>query len=501
MSATLPKRVSTALINALSAGVVPRVGLDHIAVGREKEMQVLIQDLDNIAAGGSAFRFVVGRYGAGKSFTLQLIRNHAMEQGFVVADADITPERRLTGSEGAAVGTYRELMKNLSTKSRPDGGALSTVLERWIAGIQTQVAQEHGLKPNDDGFDDKVEEKIREVIQDVADLVNGFEFANVIIAYWSGYRTDDDDKKDAALRWLRGEFATKSEARAALGVRVIIDDDTWYDYLKLLARFVADIGYKGLIVILDEAVHLYKIQNPVSRQNNYDKLLALFNDAMQGRVTHLGTLIGGTPQFLEDPRRGLYSDPAWQRRTTTSRVVKADVQDVSGPALRLEPLSNGEICSLLQRISDVHRAHYASKKGLTQPEIQDFLGVITQRLGAEALLTPGEIVRDLISVLNILQQNPQMTLRQIVQASAIQPSVEKTNQKTDQKILEGQRSPDSQDAKRQDAKSKDLKGKDAKGAPSSPPPGDKPLALGRLSPAPPKAPQPDASDEFAEFTV
>lgn len=421
----LPKRVSTALINALSAGVVPRVGLEHIAVGREQEMQVLVQDLENMAAGGAAFRFVVGRYGAGKSFTLQLIRNHAMEQGFVVADADITPERRLAGAGGASLATYRALMGSLATKSRPDGGALAIVLERWIAAIQTQVAQATGLKPADNGFDDAVETKIREVVKDVADLVNGFEFANVIIAYWNGYRTDNDSKKNAVLRWLRGEFATKTEARQAIGVRVIIDDETWYDYLKLLARFVSDIGYKGLLVILDEAVHLYKLPTAIARQNNYDKLLAMFNDAMQGRVTHLGILIGGTPQFLEDPRRGLYSDPAWQRRTVKNRLLKGEVQDVSGPAIRLEPLTQAEILRLLQQLAAIHTSHFNSQKELTVQDLQEFLRLVTSRLGAEALLTPGEIVRDFVSVLNILQQNPKMTLSQLLQGGNFQPTATK----------------------------------------------------------------------------
>jgi hypothetical protein len=419
----LPKRVTTALINALGAGVVPRVGLEHIAVGREQEMQVLLQDLDNIAGGGAAFHFVIGRYGAGKSFTLQLVRNHAMEKGFVVADADITPERRLAGGGGSSVATYRELMKNLSTKARPDGGALSTILERWIAGIQTQVAQESGKKPADEGFDDQVEAKIREVTQDVADLVNGFEFANVIIAYWNGYRTDNDTQKESALRWLRGEFSTKTEAKAALGVRVIIDDENWYDYVKLVARFVADIGYKGLLVMLDEVIHLYKISTSVSRQNNYDKLLAMFNDAMQGRVTHLGILIGGTPQFLEDPRRGLYSDPAWQRRTAQSRFAsKAGIQEAIGPVIRLEPLTRDEILTLLERLSEVHTTHHSLKKPLTRQELQEFLQAVISRLGAEALLTPGEIVRDFMSVLNILHQNPKMNLKQLIQSSNFQPS-------------------------------------------------------------------------------
>ncbi len=422
-SSKLPKRVSTALINALSAGVVPRVGLEHIAVGREQEIRTLLQDLDNIAGGGAAFRFVIGRYGAGKSFTLQLIRNHAMEKGFVVADADITPERRLAGGGGASVATYRELMKNLSTKARPDGGALATILERWIAGIQTQVAQESGKKPSDEGFDDLVEDKIREVTKDVADLVNGFEFANVIIAYWNGYRADDDTRKEAALRWLRGEFATKTEAKAALGVRVIIDDENWYDYIKLFARFVWDIGYKGLLVMLDEVIHLYKISTSVSRQNNYDKLLAMFNDAMQGRVTYLGILIGGTPQFLEDPRRGLYSDPAWQRRTSQSRFAsQAGIQDAVGPVIRLEPLTREEILTLLERLVEVHTTHYNLKKSLAKEELQEFLQAIASRLGAEALLTPGEIVRDFMSVLSILQQNPKMTLSQLMQGTHFQPT-------------------------------------------------------------------------------
>ncbi len=422
-SPKIPKRVSTALINALSAGVVPRVGLDHIAVGREAEIKALLQDLENIAAGGSAFRFVIGRYGAGKSFTLQLIRNHAMEQGFVVADADLTPDRRLAGTGGASVATYRELMRNLSTKSRPDGGALTIILERWIAGIQTQVAQETGMKPNDAGFDQHVEAKVREITKDVEDLVNGFEFANVIIAYWSGYRTDDDSKKEAALRWLRGEFATRTEAKAALGVRVIIDDENWYDYIKLFAKFAADIGYKGLLMMLDEAVHLYKITVSVSRQNNYDKLLAVFNDAMQGRVGYLGTLIGGTPQFLEDPKRGLYSDPAWQRRTAQSRIVaRSGLQDTIGPVIRLNPLSQEEILLLLQRLSEVHKTHYGTKTALTPAELQSFLQEIVGRLGAEALMTPGEIVRDFMSVLGLLQQNPQLSLHQLLQSSGFQPT-------------------------------------------------------------------------------
>lgn len=416
----LSKRVSTALLNALNAGVVPRIGLGQIAVGREKEIAIVLQDFEHIASGGAAFRFVIGRYGAGKSFTLQLLRNLAMDHGFVVADADITPERRLVGSQGAGIATYRELMRNLATKSRPEGGALSTILERWIAAIQTQVAQETGTTPSDADFDRHVEARIRLVTQDVADLVNGFEFASVIIAYWSGYRSNDDAKKESALRWLRGEFSTKTEAKAALGVRVIIDDDSWYDYVKLMARFVADIDYKGLIVILDEVVHLSKIPIAVSRQNNYDKLLAMFNDAMQGRVSHLGTLVGGTPQFLEDPRRGLYSDPAWQRRTVQSRIVQTEMSDAVAPVIRLDPLTDGELTELLSRIAIVHHTHYNTPKLLTVAEITPFLATLRNRVGSQNLITPGEVIRDFMTVLNLLQQKPDLTIDQLINTETFQ---------------------------------------------------------------------------------
>jgi hypothetical protein len=414
----ISKRVSTALINSLGAGVVPRIGLEYIAVGRENEIAALLQDLENIVEGGAAFRFIVGRYGAGKSFLLQLIRNHAMERGFVVADADLSPERRLVGTSSQGVATYRELIQNLSTKIRPDGGALAPILEGWINGIQNQVVQATGMRPNDPGFDDEVEAKILEAVKNIEGLVHGFTFASVVTLYWWGYRLNDANKKNMALRWLRGELDNKTKTDSILGVRDFIDDDTWYDYIKLLAKFVSDIGYKGLIILLDEVVNLYKINHAISRQNNYDKLLAIFNDTMQGKAEHLAIYLGGTPRFLEDPKRGLFNDQAWQRRTAKSRFSKG-FQDTSGPVIQLEPLNETEILQLLRRLAVVHASHYSTEKVLTDRELQVFIQEIVNRLGAEALLTPGEIVRDFVSVLNILQQHPEISLSELIHGSGL----------------------------------------------------------------------------------
>ncbi|MBW4480255.1 MAG: ATP-binding protein [Tolypothrix brevis GSE-NOS-MK-07-07A] len=432
----ISKKISTALINSLSAGVVPRFGLEHIAVGREKELKSLLQNLDDIGEGVAAFRFIIGNYGSGKSFILQITRNRAMEQNFVVADADLSSERRLAGTNNEGLATYRELMSRLATKTRPDGGALVSILEGWINKIQQEVAKDSGMRPNDEGFDDKVETKIREVVQYIEDLVHGFDFGTVIIAYWRGYRLDDDELKNAALRWLRGEFNTKTEAKAALGVRVIIDDDSWYDYIKLIAKFVAEIGYKGLLVLLDEVVHIYQISTTVTREKNYNRLLAMFNDTMQCKAEHLGIVIGGTTKFLEDPNRGLFADPAWRRRTKESRFVQGGIQEYSGPVMRLNPLTEDEILTLLQGLVEIHALNFAYDKALTNRELKDFINEIINRLGAEALLTPGEIVRDFISVLNILYQNPEISFSKLIHGSDFKLTVVGKNTDVDDDAAE-----------------------------------------------------------------
>jgi hypothetical protein len=410
----IPKRISTAIVNSLGAGVVPRIGLEYINVGRKDEIEALMQDLENVGDGGAAFRFVVGRYGSGKTFMLQLLRNQAMERDYVVADADLSPDRRLTGTNDAGRNTYRELMHNLSTKTRPDGGALAAILERWIANVQTQVMREQGLDPDSPRFERAVQAQIYRVIDDMEGMVHGFDYAKVIAAYWEGHVINDDARKDAALRWLRGEFTTKTEARHALGVRVIVTDDDWYEYVKLFAKFVASIGYRGLVVLIDEAVNLYKISHSVSRNNNYEKLLTMFNDTMQGKAQHLNIVVGGTPRFVEDTRRGLFSYEALATRLAQSRFVSNGLRDVSGPVIRLNMLDHTEIFLLLQRIWTVYQAQYTLGDIVSDSDLRQFMQAIVNRLGADQLLTPREVVRDFVGVLHLLRQNPEMTVGKIV---------------------------------------------------------------------------------------
>lgn len=403
----IPKRITGAIIQSLGAGVVPRTGLEHIAVGRKNEIAALLHDIDNmVAEGGATFRMILGRYGSGKSFLCQLIRNYALQRNFVVMDADLSPVRRLTGTQGQGLNLYRELLTNAATKTRPDGGAFGALLERWISDVQQQVVQSDGLKPNDPKFASAVETRIHATVGQMEGMVHGFDFSTVISAYWNGHQSGDDTKKDAAMRWLRGEFSNKTEARESLGVRVIIDDDSWYDYIKLLASFVHDIGYRGLVIFIDEAVNLYKISNVVSRNNNYERLLTIFNDTLQGKASYLGVVVGATPQMVEDTRRGLFSYEALRSRLEESRFARDGLRDMSGPMLRLEALQPEEIFVLLQTILEIHGLQYNYTPTITPKQIEFFLNEVRKRLGTDQLITPREVVRDFISALNIIQQNP-----------------------------------------------------------------------------------------------
>ena len=318
----VPKRILSSLLSSVAAGVVPRSGAPYIAIGRKDEIAALLSDLEAINEGGGALRFLIGRYGSGKSFLIQLIRGYALERGFVTADADLSPERRLYGSGGSGVATYRELIKNIATKASPDGGAVSKMIIRWLNGIRSELAL-NGL--SDDEAELRVRSQIHETLKELEDFVGGFDFAKVVCEYYKATLEDNEDKKSACIRWLRGEFATKTEARASLGFSVssIIDDDNWYDFIKLWASFVRKIGYRGFVIFIDECVNLYKISHRVSRENNYEKILSMFNDSLQGRAPGLAIVFGGTPQFLEDPRRGLFGYEALRSRLCDSRFSNA----------------------------------------------------------------------------------------------------------------------------------------------------------------------------------
>lgn len=395
----VPKRVAAVILNSLKGGVVPRIGLPYITVGREVEIRALLTDLSLIADGGASFRFLVGRYGAGKSFLLQTIRTHAMGEGFVVADADLSPERRLQGGQGQGLATYRELIRNISTKTRPEGGALNLILDRWVASCA-----------------DADESAVNAQLAPLEEMVHGFDFARMLRRYRAAVSEGDEEAMSRVTKWIRGEYRTKSEARAELGSSTIISDDDWYDYVKLIARFLVCSGYKGMLVLIDELVNLYKIPNAITRQYNYEKILTMYNDTLQGKAQYLGVIMGGTPTSIEDRRRGVFSYEALRSRLAQGRFARDDLKDMLAPIIRLQPLAYEELLVLIEKLMQIHAGYFGWTPTLTENDLVDFLKIEFGRVGADTHLTPREVIRDFIELLDILCQNPDANVAELLQS-------------------------------------------------------------------------------------
>lgn len=404
MNAPIRPKDRDAVIQSLRAGVVPRAGQHLIQVGRVREVQTLLGDIERIADGGSSFRVVTGEYGAGKTFFLNLVRAIALEKKLVVANADLNPDRRLHGTGGQARSLYAELMRNVSTRTKPDGGALPGIVEKFIATAKSDATARQA----------PTEEVLREKLNHLTELVNGYDFAEVIAAYCRGHEESNEQLKSNAVRWLRGEFATKTDARQALGVRSIVDDAEVYDQLKLLARFVRLAGYAGLFVSLDELVNLYKLANTQARNSNYEQILRVLNDSLQGSAVGLGVVLGGTPEFLLDTRRGLYSYPALQSRLAQNAFASGDLVDFTGPVVRLASLTPEDFYVLLQKIRHVYAGGDEAKYLLPDQGIASYMEHCASRIGDAYFRTPRTTITSFVNLLAVLEQNPGTTWQELL---------------------------------------------------------------------------------------
>ena len=410
-----PKRIAASVINSLKGGVVPRIGLPYITVGRKNEIAALLNDVDIVAEGGASFRFIVGRYGSGKSFMLQTIRTYVMDRGFVVMDADLSPERRLQGTKGQGLATYRELLRNMSTKTRPEGGAIMLVLDRWVRSLNDEIKAAAG-GDNETAFEEEAQKRLNTLMHTMNELVHGYDFAEVLKIYYLADRKQDEEQKALAVKWFRGEYNTRTEARSELGVRNIISDDDWYDYLKLFAVFLKEIGYSGLMVLIDELVNIYKIPNSITRQYNYEKILTMYNDTMQGKARYLGILMSGTPQAIEDRRRGIYSYEALRSRLAEGKFSRDGARDLLAPVIRLEPLTAEEMLVLCEKLADMHADLYGYDRKLTTDDLVPFIKLEYGRIGADQNITPREVIRDFIELLDIMYQNPDLRIEELMQS-------------------------------------------------------------------------------------
>ncbi|UPK67268.1 ATP-binding protein [Chitinophaga filiformis] len=415
MITNVKPKEATAIINSLTAGVVPKIGVQHITVGRSDETDAFIKALEDVKNGHSMVKFWIGDFGSGKSFMMHLMNTVALKQKFVVTTADFTPDNRLYSTGGQAVALYAALMDNIAIQTKPEGGALSVLLEKWIEQIITRTAQQTNIPLIEIRKEEHlplIQDNILKAINDITE-VGSFDFAAVIIKYYEGYIKDDQALRKNALKWLKGEYKTKTDARQDLNVREIINDVNYYDMLKNFCKFFVSMGYSGFLINLDEVINLYKISTSTMREKNYEKILTIYNDCFQGKVSNLFINFAGTKETLENERRGLFSYNALKTRLETNKFETSEIRDFAQPVIRILPLNHNEIFVLLKKLKEVFDFNYSVNIDVTDDDIHSFMEEMFNKPGAAEFLTPREVIRDFLNILSLLRQNPTLDKKRL----------------------------------------------------------------------------------------
>lgn len=420
MDSGVSRATAATVLNSLKGGVVPRIGLEYITVGRRNEIQALLQDVSIIEQGGAAVRFIEGKYGSGKTFLMHALRNHVVERNFVVTDVELSVDKRFVGNKGQGLATYKELIRNMATHACPDNGALQLILDKWIGALENEVVQYEGLVPGHEVFDVRVSQKIYKITSSMEERVNGFDFGKVLASYYKGHRTGDMELQKKALRWLCGEYRTRTEAKTDLGVNLIISDDNWYEFIKLFADFVVKAGYAGLYVCMDELATLYEIPSRVGREYNYNKLLSIYNDALQGKASHLGIIISVTKEAMEDPARGVFSFGPLKSRledTVFAQGGAAGLRDMASPVIKLAALNPGEMYVVLEKLAGMHGKLYGYSPKLDHDDYIYFLKQQYNKTAEGEETTVRDMIKNYITLLNLIQQNQEVPKEKILYAN------------------------------------------------------------------------------------
>jgi len=422
MEKRIPKKTYRNIMNSLGGGTVPKEGLGYITVGRAQEIDSLLRDTEIIQDGGATFRFVVGDYGSGKTFLLQTIKEYCVKNDFIVAEVDLSPDRSLIGNSVKKKGlaTYRELMSNVSNKANQSGRALSKVVESWVNKMFERAANEMMTNPHGESNIEIIAENL--MLKDCASLQEfayGFEFTQALRLFWKASRTSDMNEKlvqqESVMRWFRGDFRTNAESKKALGINATVADENWFDYIILWAHFFVLAGYKGFIVLIDELINIYKAASSVTRQQNYEKMLTMYNSALQGKAEYLGIIMGGVPMSIYDKKRGVFSYEAMRSRLSTGVYQDPSIINMMTPIIKVLPLTKEEMYVLLEKLSDIHADLYDYKKIITEEEMLDFVKLAYLRRET-SFITPRTMIRDFIQILDVKKQNPDKSIRDILSA-------------------------------------------------------------------------------------
>ncbi|MBL4795485.1 MAG: DUF2791 family P-loop domain-containing protein [Pseudomonadales bacterium] len=384
------------IIQPLRAGVVPMQGLELFQVGRDEEVESLKSQLTAVTNGASCCRFIVGEYGAGKTFLLQTIKSMAHKQELVTVTTDLSRTKRLSGGKSQTRAYYSALIRSMSTQATPLGQALPRVVKRFVMHSLRQANQN----------DRSPAAEIAERLKIFEEMACGFDFIQVIQAYWTALDTDNTALHDASLRWIRGEYLTKALAKKELGVCSIIDDNNCFDCLKMMAQFVKLSGFSGLVVLTDELGSVYNIRDKRARLNNFDAILNIVNESWLGVSPNIGYFFFTTPELFTDKKRGIQEHPALSSRLTENRFSSDTLRDWTSPVMRLTSFTDANISQLFANLLFIFCIGKHENLTLYKDDLSEVIGLLKTMLNESYYKNPRNTIKSFLDFLAIRECNP-----------------------------------------------------------------------------------------------
>lgn len=382
------------IINALKNGNVPPEGVGEICVGRERELEEFDKIFSKVKDGAAVTRFLNGEFGSGKSFFLKLLEERALADNFVVAK--VTLSRDVPFNKFEVV--YRSIVASLRCKT---GTSLEHIIEKWTTQLRMMA-----LRETTDPYQqeriviDNINNDLKEVRK------HATTFAAAIENYYKLSARGDQETAKYAMAWLSGEKNIPYTIKRQFGVKGDIDRENAFKYLEALSSFLMALKYSGLIILIDEAEHIMTLHTKKLRDTAYDYMRFIYDECSLGRFHNTLFIFAGTPEFFEDPKMGVPSYTALNERIED--VLNTEFKDLRKPIIRLDGFKKDNLMELSDRLISMHEEVYEWE---AKPVRESLDGIIA-RHEANAELTgyisPRNFVKSFISVLDVVQQNPEL---------------------------------------------------------------------------------------------
>jgi BREX system ATP-binding protein BrxC/D len=392
------------IVDALRRGTVPQSGLDAFAVGLDRFVTALDDELGTARRGGGVFKAVRGDYGSGKTFFARWLQERAKRAGFATAEVQIseteTPLHKLET-------VYRRLMERLSTAETP-GGALRAVIDAWFFALEEEVLAGGGV---DEGNEALLLERTTALMEQR--LASIARTAPAFSATLRGYRAalagHDTALADALIAWLAGQPNVSAQARRAAGIRGEIDHYGALSFLQGLLLVLRDSGRAGLLVVLDEVETLQRVRTDV-RERGLNALRQLVDEVDAGRFPGLFILITGTPAFFDGPQ-GVQRLPPLAQRLHVDFTTDARFDNPRAVQIRLPGFTEASLREVGARIRDIYASGQASETRIRQlvadAYVSDLAAAVTGRLGGKVGIVPRIFLKKLVAdVLDRVDQFP-----------------------------------------------------------------------------------------------